>query len=222
MRPENILFVDDNELLRSVMERFFAKEFQHIMSVGTGTEAMMHIRETFYHVVILDKKLPDIDGLDILAFIREKSPKSKVIMITSNGDASVMQQALEGGAFGFFEKPFDIKKLKAALRCNRVHKPLPARIAEKYDGMSHNLSDSGILIMTDAVFSCGTAVDLLLKTSDKCEIPLKGTVMRTCDSSCVPPHPFGFTAKDTMKYGVGIQLVEPPPAYSSFVGSLTA
>jgi CheY-like chemotaxis protein len=217
MRPENILFVDDNELLRSVMERFFAKEFRHVMSVGTGTEAIKHIQETFYHVVILDKKLPDIDGLEILAYIRENSPRSKVVMITSNADEGTMKQALEGGAFGFFEKPFDVKKLKAALRSNRVYKSFPARINGKYDGLSHNLSDSGILIMTDTVFSSGTPIDFLLQTSE-CEIPLKGMVMRTCDSCDVPPHP--FVAKNNMQYAVGIQLVEPPPAYSSFVGSL--
>jgi two-component system response regulator (stage 0 sporulation protein F) len=218
MRAESVLFVDDNELLRSVMMRFFAKEFQHVVAVGTGSEAMKQIQENFYHIVILDKKLPDIDGLDVLQYIRRKSPHSRVVMITSNADESVRQEALEKGAFEFFEKPFDIDKLKTALRGMRVFKSVPARIDEKHKGLIHNFSDSGILVATDAVFECGTSVDILLHISDDREIQLKGRVVRTADSSCIPPQ--STLSEVGMKYAVGMQLVDPPPDYLSFVDSL--
>ncbi|MDA8242328.1 MAG: response regulator [Nitrospiraceae bacterium] len=218
MRPENVLFVDDNELLRSVMMRFFSKEFQHVKAVGTGNEAMKQIQEKFYHIVILDKKLPDIDGLDVLDYISGKSPHSRVVMITSSADEDIRQEALKRGAFEFFEKPFDIDKLKAALRGMRVFKSVQASIDEKHKGMIYNLSDSGMLVMTDAVFKCGATVDILLHVRDNREIPLKGRVVRTSDSSCIPPQ---FpSAEDGMKYAVGMQLVDPPSDYFSFVDSL--
>ena len=218
MRPESVLFVDDNELLRSVMLRFFAKEFRHVMAVGTGSEAIKQIREKFYHVVILDKKLPDIDGLDVLDYIRGKSPHSRVVMITSNVDENVRQEALEKGAFEFFEKPFDIDKLKAVLRGMRVFKSLSARIDEKHEGIISNFSDSGVLVMTDAVFECGSTVDILLHISDNKNIPLKGRVVRTADSACIPRQsPF---SEEGMKYAFGMQLVNPPSDYFSFVNSL--
>jgi len=218
MRPESVLFVDDNELLRSLMTRFFKKEFQQVMAVGTGSEAMKLIQEKFYHIVILDKRLPDIDGLEVLQYIRGKSPHSRVVMITSNADEDVRREALEKGAFEFFEKPFDIEKLKAALRGMRVFKSVQARIDEKHEGIIYNFSDSGILVMTDAVFECGATVDILLCISDNKNIPLKGRVVRVADSSSIrskSPLP-----EDGMKYGVGMQLVDPPSDYHSFVDSL--
>ncbi len=218
VRPESVLFVDDNELLRSVMLRFFAKEFQHVKAVGTGNEAMKQIQEKFYHIVILDKKLPDIDGLDVLDYIRGKSPHSRVVMITSSAEEDIRQEALARGAFEFFEKPFDIDKLKVALRGMRVFKAVPARIDERHEGVIYNLSDSGMLVMTDAVFECGTTVDILLHAPDNHAIPLKGRVVRTAESSCIPPQ---FpSAEDGMKYAVGMQLVDPPSDYFSFVDSM--
>jgi two-component system response regulator (stage 0 sporulation protein F) len=218
MRPENVLFVDDNDLLRSLMLRCFKKEFGHVAAVGTGNEAIKQIQENFYHIVILDKKLPDADGFDILDHIREKSPRSRVVMITSHAEENVRQEALSRGALEFFEKPFDINKLKAVLRSIRVCTSLPAQIAEKCRGVINNLSVSGMLVTTDAVLECGSTVEILLHTSDNREIQLTGRVVRTANSDCTPPA--SFPGADAMKYAVGIQLVEPPPVYSSFVNSL--
>lgn len=218
MRPQNILFVDDNELLRSVMLRYFAKEFQHVIAVGTGNEAMKQVQEEFYHIVVLDKQLPDIDGLDVLDYIRVKSPRSRVVMITSNTDASVRQEAFNRGAFEFFEKPFNIDNLRTICRDLRICKKLHARINEKHVCMTHDLSASGILVNTDAVFQCGASVDILLQTADNQAIPLKGTVVRTADSACISP--LSVAAEDIMRYAVGIQLVAPPSDYSTFVYSL--
>ncbi len=218
MRQESVLFVDDNELLRSMMMRFFAKEFQHVTAVGTGHEAIKQVQEKFYHIVILDKKLPDIDGFEVLEYIKGKSPHSRVVMITSSADESVRQKALEKGAFEFFEKPFDIDKLKIALQGMRVFKSFPASIDKKHKGVIYNFSDSGMLVMTDAVFECGATVDIVLHTSDNRDITLKGRVVRTSDSSC--NRPMSLQAEESMKYAVGMQLVDPPADYISFVDSL--
>ncbi len=218
MRNESVLFVDDNELLRAVMHRFFTKEFHHVMAVGTGYEAMKHIQERFYHIVILDKKLPDIDGLDVLDHIKRKSPRSRVVMITSSADESVRQKALEKGAFEFFEKPFDIDKLRVALKGMRVFKEMPASIDEKHKGIICNFSDSGMLVVTDTVFECGKIVDILFHISDNEDISIKGKVVRTADSSCV--EPLSPLSEEGMKYAVGMQLLDPPSDYISFVDSL--
>ena len=139
-------------------------------------------------------------------------------MITSSADESVRQKALQKGAFEFFEKPFDIDKLKIALQGMRVFKSFPASIDEKHKGVIYNFSDSGILVMTDAVFECGATVDIVLHTNYNKDFTLKGKVVRTSDSSC--GRPMSLHAEEEMKFAVGMQLVDPPPDYISFVDSL--
>jgi len=218
MRPEHVLFVDDNEVLRSMMARLFRKEFEHVTAVGTGREAMKQIDEHLYHIVILDKKLPDVDGFDVLAHIRKKSPHSRVVIITSDPDENLRQEALNRGAFEFFEKPFDIDKIKATLRGLRVFKWLPAKIDEKYESVTCNLSNVGILMLTNADLGSGTNIDILLHASDDRKIPLKGTIVRTADPASLPKRP--PEANDSMKQAVGIRLFDPPPDYYSFLDSL--
>lgn len=218
MRPENVLLVEDNDLLRLYMVHFFLKAFQRVLAVGTGTDAMEQIEESFYHMVILDKNLPDVDGLEVLAHIREKSPHSRVVMNSADADERIRREALKRGAFEFYEKPFDIKKLKAALKGMRVSKSLKARIAAKYRGGTCNLSDSGMLLITDAVLACGTTIDILLHTPENREIPLQGRVIRSIDSHGMPPQ--CMAPQEEMRHAVGIQLVGPPPEYYSLVDSL--
>ena len=218
MRPESVLVADDNDQLRSVMARFFKKDFQNVAAVGTGVEAMKYIDRNFYHIVILDKQLPDVDGFKVLAHIKEKSPRSRVVMITSCPDEYIRQEALRRGVFHFFEKPFDIDKLKSVLQGIRVNKYMPAKIDEKYESVTCNLSNVGILMLTCADLGSGTNIDILLHASDDRKIPLKGTVVRTTDPASLQFRP--PAADDSMKYAVGVQLLDPPPDYHSFMDSL--
>ena len=100
----------------------------------------------------------------------------------------------------------------------RVYRSLKARIGEKYQGGTCNLSDTGMLMMTDAVFECGAAIDILLQTPENREIPLRGRVIRTADSCCTPAQ--AISTKEKMKNFAGIQLLCPPPEYYSLVDSL--
>jgi DNA-binding NtrC family response regulator len=218
MRPENVLLVDDNDLLRSVMTRLLTKMFHSVSAVSNGTDALQQIGSAFYHVVILDKNLPDIDGLDVLKHVTVKSPYTRVVMITSDLDAGIRQEALNRGAVEFFEKPLDVEKLRVVLRGMRVCKEVQTRIDERHEGMTHNLSYSGILVNTDVVFQCGATVDVLLHVSDDRKIPLKGIVVRSADSVCIPSQ--SASIGETMKYALGMQLVNPPTDYYSFVESL--
>ena len=86
LRPENVLLVDDNELLLSGMKRFFEKDFVHVTASITGEEAIMNLQKHLYHVVILDINLPGVNGWTVLEYIKQNSPNSRVIIITSDED----------------------------------------------------------------------------------------------------------------------------------------
>src|SRR4030066_1009245 len=89
LRPENVLLVDDNELLLSGMKRFLEKDFVHVAASVTGEEAIMNIQKHLYHVVILDINLPGVNGWTVLEHIKQNSPHSRVIIITSDEDGGI-------------------------------------------------------------------------------------------------------------------------------------
>ena len=94
MRPENVLLVDDNELLLSGMKRFFEKDFVLVTASTNGEDAIVNLRQHTYQVVILDLKLPGIDGWEVLDYIKVNSPDCSVIIITSSEEAGSRQQAI--------------------------------------------------------------------------------------------------------------------------------
>jgi len=229
LRPENVLLVDDNELLLSGMKRFFEKDFVHVTASITGEEAIEHIQKRLYHVVILDISLPGISGWEVLEYIKQKSPNTRVIIITSSEDGGIRQDAIQKGASECMGKPFNLDELRYVLmnalslqRNQRVQKTFPVRFGNDCKGWVFNLSSTGMLILTDIFCECGTTLDITLKVTEEEMIPLQGQVVRTIDS--VPKTTPSLSAERTlpegMNYGLGIKILEQPQVYSSLVSSL--
>ncbi len=226
---EKILLVDDNTLLLSSTKRFFERDFQHVLAVTNGEDAIAHVQKQFFHVVVLDVNLPGIDGWHVLENIRRNSPHSQVVVISSE-DGEMRETAFGNGAFEFIEKPFDLGELKSiVMRIHalfesrkRVAKTFKVRFDDKYSGLTHNLSATGMLVVTSIPVECGTTLELFLHISDDKYMPLKGRVVRMTDSTCTPELSVQQweSPVEEVKYGLGIQLLEHPPEYPSFFNSL--
>ncbi len=107
-----VLVVDDEYLIRwSVGERL-RQEGIVVMEAGTGAEARRQLGPDV-SVVVLDVKLPDADGLDLLAEFTASHPDVAVIMITAHGTEEMADVAIGLGASGFLRKPFDVEELLA-------------------------------------------------------------------------------------------------------------
>jgi CheY-like chemotaxis protein len=229
LRPENVLLVDDNELLLSGMKRFFEKDFVNVTASITGEEAIEHMQKHLYHVVILDINLPGINGWEVLKYIKQKSPNTRVIIITSSEDGGIRQEAIHKGASECMGKPFNLDELKYVLmkalslqRIQRVQKTFPVRFGNGCKGMVFNLSSTGMLIVTDIFCECGATLDITLKVTEEEMIPLKGRVVRTIESiSETPPYLSAeSTLPEGMNYGMGIKILEQPQGYSSLISAL--
>lgn len=230
VRPENVLLVDDNELLLSGMKRFFEKDFVNVTASTTGEEAIKNIQQQFYQVVILDIKLPGINGWEVLDYIKQNSPDTSVIIITSSEDGRIRQQALERGASECLGKPFNIDDLKGVLmdilsqqRYQRKQKTYPVRFGNQCTGLVCNLSFTGMFILTDKFLECGTTLhDIILEVNEGEEIPLKGEVVRSVESAykTIPALSYDRKLPEGLNYGLGIKLLEQSPVYSSLVNSL--
>ncbi len=222
---ESILLVDDNTLLLAGMKRIFEKDFGSVMTAPTGKEALSYIEENPCPIVVLDVNLPDMSGCEVLEVIKQRSPESMVIIITSDGDEKLKEDVFRKGAFEFLEKPFDIRSLRDALsrlsffleRGRKVKDPVEVRLEREHRGLVYNLSPTGLSVAADVVYGCGKVLDMAVCPADREEITLRGFVVRTVDtSSRLQPSP----QDGVLKYGLGIKLIDQPPLYSSLVNTL--
>jgi two-component system, NtrC family, response regulator AtoC len=110
MSGARILVVDDEELVRwSLVERMRA-EGHDVLEAGTGEQAIAYARDGV-DLVLLDYKLPDMDGVTVLRRIKEIDPDSLVILLTAYASVETAVEAMKEGAFHFANKPFDLDEV---------------------------------------------------------------------------------------------------------------
>lgn len=110
---KKILVCDDDKAVSGFLERFFKKEgFTEVDTALTGEEALEKIRKNHYDLILLDIKLPGIDGIETLKRIKEYNQSLGVIMITGFPEMSMVEEAMKLGAYDYIVKPFDLAYLK--------------------------------------------------------------------------------------------------------------
>jgi len=115
MEGLRVLIVDDeDELVSALEERLNLRGFQ-AKGVTTGAEALAYIDTTPCDVVLLDVKMPEIGGLEVIERIKEKHRKLQVILLTGHGSAQDVAKGMELGAYDYLMKPVDIDVLVRAL-----------------------------------------------------------------------------------------------------------
>ena len=108
-----ILIVDDEPNLSSAFARYFERSGHDVLRADTGREAVAVVEAERPALMLLDLKLPDMTGFDVLAQTREHRPV--VVVITGNGDIALAVQAMQEGAEGFLTKPIELPHLGAVV-----------------------------------------------------------------------------------------------------------
>ena len=111
-----ILVIDDDKSIRESLELYLAEEGYDVQTAPTGTEGLNQFVRALPDVVILDIRLPDIDGFTVLEDLREEDEKIKVIMITAHHDMETTIKAMKGGAFDYIHKPINVDELDIAIK----------------------------------------------------------------------------------------------------------
>jgi len=114
----NILLVDDEPSIRLTVGDALRSEGYNVTLAGNGAEAASLIDAKVYDVVVTDIRMPQLDGLQLFARIREQSPNTAVIIITAYGDVTDAVKALKMGAHDYLTKPFDNEEI--LLRVGRI------------------------------------------------------------------------------------------------------
>lgn len=109
-----VLLVDDEKQFRTTTEKILVRRGFEAILAGSGEEAVAKLVEN-PDVVILDIRMPGMDGLQALKAIREKAPHLPVIMLTGHSSEPLAEEALTKGAFDFLNKPCDIDLLSAKI-----------------------------------------------------------------------------------------------------------
>ncbi|EEF60365.1 sigma-54-dependent transcriptional regulator [Pedosphaera parvula] len=107
----NILVIDDDAEIRELLVQILQRSSYQVSQVKDGAGLKEAINRLQPEIVLLDFKLPDATGLDLLPFIKKEWPESEVIMLTGHATYDVAVEAIKRGAFHFQEKPFDPESL---------------------------------------------------------------------------------------------------------------
>jgi AraC family transcriptional regulator len=105
-----ILVVEDDDALAEAITAALAHDYQ-VRYAPTGSEAIAAICESSFDLVLLDHRLPDLLGTDLLKLIKRFFPSTTVVLMTGHGSEEVAVDALRGGARDYLRKPFQLQEL---------------------------------------------------------------------------------------------------------------
>lgn len=109
---KKILIVDDEESVRYSFKRFLTDPQIQVVEAQNGAEAMVKFRKNAFDLIVLDVRLPDISGLEVLSQMKSLDPKAVVIVITAFGTTEIAIEAIKLGAYDYILKPFEIPEVQ--------------------------------------------------------------------------------------------------------------
>ncbi|MEW6423646.1 MAG: sigma-54 dependent transcriptional regulator [Bacillota bacterium] len=137
-----ILIIDDEKHLCWALEKAMRQEGYSTLSTTSGKKGLELIKEDPPSLVILDLKMPEMDGLEVLKRAREMQPRLPVIILTAHGTIETAIEAMKIGAVDYLTKPFDLDELKIVIKQNLMVSQLVtevnflrAELARKYSSI---------------------------------------------------------------------------------------
>lgn len=124
--PEPILIVEDDNTIRVTVGNFLARQGFDVEVAEDGTQALAMLKERSFSLILLDLRLPDMNGLDILATIRESDDRPLVVIMTAYPEVRTAVAALKAGAYDYINKPFDLEDLRELIGRALETPPPPA------------------------------------------------------------------------------------------------
>src|SRR5947209_20117019 len=112
---ERILIVDDDRSIRELLSMHLEERGYSVAVASTGAEGFRRVEETGPSAIILDMRLPDMSGIDLIPELRKRAGETPILMITAHHDMATTILAMKAGAFDYIHKPIDIEAFDVAL-----------------------------------------------------------------------------------------------------------
>ena len=112
----SLLLVDDEEGFVNVIANRLGKRGINTVKALSGTAGIQALRKRDFDVAVLDLKMEDMDGVEVLKIFKKMVPEMPVIMLTGHGSARAAKEGIEQGAFDYLSKPCELQELIEKIR----------------------------------------------------------------------------------------------------------
>ena len=168
MESLSILILDDEKVFRDEIREFLENESFTVNAADKPSEAFKILEKLHVDVLILDLRLPEMDGFAVLEKVKQLYPHIEVIMITGHGDMDAVIQAMRMGAVEFFPKPFRLLDMKAAIKRTRRFIDLAHKLNEvnkSFELLSRDLMNNFGYEIIGTSKSIQQVIDLMRKVA---------------------------------------------------------
>ncbi|WP_084584516.1 response regulator transcription factor [Sphingomonas azotifigens] len=167
-----ILVVEDDAELRAQLSAQLQAQGHAVVAVEDGRAAITALAEASYDVLLLDRMLPTVDGVEVLRRIRAEGVETPVILLTALGLTQERVEGLDAGADDYLVKPFELDELNA-----RIRAVLRRRAAPSADNATLTAGDVTVSVLRHRVTRAGKSIEL-----QKTELKLLAELVREAGS----------------------------------------
>ncbi|MDY7037015.1 MAG: sigma-54 dependent transcriptional regulator, partial [Thermodesulfobacteriota bacterium] len=144
-KTKHVLIVDDEAVVRNGISRALQKKGIRTVSASNGQEALDIMHHQAFDLVLLDIRMPDMDGLEILKRIRSNNLQTEVIMVTGYPTIDSAVQCVKLGALDYLVKPFRLDDLEVALKKTNLNPQIPRKPAVSHQGLKVDSEENLII-----------------------------------------------------------------------------
>ncbi|MDP9274765.1 MAG: sigma-54 dependent transcriptional regulator [Chloroflexota bacterium] len=160
MAQRTILVADDDASIRSLLKQLLSDEGYSVVEATTGTEVVEKVKDTNPDLVIMDVRMPELDGIEALSKLKVSSPKTSVLIMTAFGSSNNAIRAMELGAFDYITKPFELDKISHTVKRVIEYQDLTSEVQVLRDEISS-------LVQTERIVGNSPAMQEVYKTVGK-------------------------------------------------------
>jgi len=120
--PVRLLLIDDEKDFVNILAKRIKRRKIDVAMAFSGAEAIQALRGQEFDVAVLDLKMEDMDGIEVLKVLKIMDPRLSVIMLTGHGSAEAAEQGIKLGAFDYLTKPCELEELLAKIMAAYAHR----------------------------------------------------------------------------------------------------
>ena len=160
-----ILIVDDEKNMRWVLGQALQTEGFEVVEAADGKEALAAVAEQEPDVMVLDHRMPEPDGMEVLRRLRGGGATFPVIMLTAHGNVATAVEAMKAGASEYLTKPFDLEELKLAISKSLEYRELANEVERLREEVQKDYDVQGIVASDSAMLDTLETVRKVAATS---------------------------------------------------------